>query len=208
MAGLNTDVFLNMPFDAAHLGFLRAAVFAVYDCGYAPRCALEQVDSGKIRLDKIYDIIRSCRLGIHDICRAGVDRVTGLARFNVPLELGLFLGAGRFGDALQKRKLCLILDRDRDRYRRFCSDIAGHDIASHGGRADESIVKIRDWLAVDAARSGILVPGGVEMVRRHSRFKHALPALCRRVRIEPQRLTYTDYNMLAVGWLRENSWDG
>src|SRR2546428_11884421 len=111
-----------MPLDEARAPLLRAALFAVYDCGYVPRCALEEDDSSEVRLDKIYQLIRSCRHGIHDISLAGADRSTGLARFNMPLELGLFLGAKAFGDATQRRKRCLILDRERYRYQRFCSD--------------------------------------------------------------------------------------
>jgi len=46
----------------------------------------------------------------------------------MPLELGIFLGAKRFGGPKQKRKNCLILDREKYRYQQYCSDIAGQDI--------------------------------------------------------------------------------
>lgn len=42
----------------------------------------------------------------------------------MPLELGLFLGAKRYGTGKQRTKLCLILDRERYRYQKYCSDIA------------------------------------------------------------------------------------
>ncbi len=48
-----------------------------------------------------------------------------LPRFNMPLELGIFLGAKRFGSQKQKQKNGLILDREKYRYQSFCSDIAG-----------------------------------------------------------------------------------
>lgn len=39
----------------------------------------------------------------------------------MPLELGIFLGAKRFGTGEQKKKACLILDRDPFRYQKFTS---------------------------------------------------------------------------------------
>ena len=49
-------------------------------------------------------MIADCRYGIHDISRTELDRDSGLPRFNMPLELGIFLGAKRFGAEEQKRK--------------------------------------------------------------------------------------------------------
>ena len=107
---------------------MEALVFAIHDCGYIARSALEAEDSAEVRMDKIAKIIKDCRYGIHDISRTEVGADTGLPRFNMPLELGLFLGAKRFGSRTDKPKACLILDRARYRYQQFCSDIAGQDI--------------------------------------------------------------------------------
>ena len=38
----NDNVFLNCPFDAAYKQLFDALVFAVHDCGFIPRCALEK----------------------------------------------------------------------------------------------------------------------------------------------------------------------
>lgn len=43
----------------------------------------------------------------------------------MPLELGTFLGAKHFGSEIQKKKTCLILDKEKFRYQKFISDIAG-----------------------------------------------------------------------------------
>jgi hypothetical protein len=59
------------------------------------------------------------------------DRKSKLPRFNMPLELGVFLGASELGDKKQKKKRCLILDKKKYRYQKFISDLAGHDIESH-----------------------------------------------------------------------------
>ena len=91
------NVFINCPFDSAYKPLFDAIVFAVHDCGFVARCALEEGDASQVRIDKIYNIIEDCRYGIHDISRTELDEVSGLPRFNMPLELGIFLGAKRFG---------------------------------------------------------------------------------------------------------------
>lgn len=58
---------------------------------------METEDSGEERIRKIKRIIRECRYGIHDISRVELDAVHQLPRFNMPLELGLFLGAQEYG---------------------------------------------------------------------------------------------------------------
>ena len=51
----------------------RAIVFAVVDCGYSPRSALEFDDSGDIRLHKIERLIENSKFGIHDISNMELD---------------------------------------------------------------------------------------------------------------------------------------
>lgn len=46
-AEFETSVFVNCPFDDAYKPMFEAIVFAVFDCGYRPRCALEAYDAGK-----------------------------------------------------------------------------------------------------------------------------------------------------------------
>jgi hypothetical protein len=104
------DVFINCPFDQAYRPLLRALLFAIHDCGFQARSALEVEDSGEIRVQKILRIIGESPFGIHDISRVTPDRSTKLPRFNMPLELGLFLGAKAFGSDKQQQKRCLILD--------------------------------------------------------------------------------------------------
>ena len=110
-------VFINCPFSTEYTSIFRAILFTVFDCGFMPRCALEVNDATENRLKKIERIIKECRLGIHDISVMGVDRATGLARFNMPFELGLFLAAKDFGSGWQKRKTALVMDTQRYRYR-------------------------------------------------------------------------------------------
>lgn len=108
------------------------------ECGFFPRCAREADDGTEVRIEKINKIIQGCRLAIHDLSRTETDGDPPLPRFNMPFELGIFVGAKAFGNKDQKRKAALILDTEKYRYQRFLSDIAGQDIADHGGGSSES----------------------------------------------------------------------
>jgi hypothetical protein len=124
-AGYATNVFINCAFDLEFQPLFHAIAFAVIQCGYTVRCALEADDTGATRIDRIYRLIDECRFGIHDISRIEHDTVNNLPRFNMPFELGLFLGARRFGAKLQRDKQCLVLEAERYRYQKYLSDIAG-----------------------------------------------------------------------------------
>lgn len=196
---LKNHVFINCPFDFAYKGIFQAIVFTVYDLGFVARCALEVDDSGEVRLEKIQRIIEQCRYGIHDISSVSIDAATGLPRFNMPLELGLFLGCRRFGGDPQKKKSCLILDSHPYRYRELISDIAGQDIHVHEGSPERVICEVRDWLAGVSGRK--LLPGGAEVVERHQRFLHDLPAICSILKREPDSLTFVDLSEMIGLWL-------
>src|ERR1700738_4627256 len=127
MARTPEGVFINVPFDRSYLKLFHALVFTVHECGFVSRCALESDDGSEIRISKLYKIISDCSLGIHDLSRTTLDRVNRLPRFNMPLELGVYLGAKHFGDETHRRKSALILERERYRYQKYCSDLAGQD---------------------------------------------------------------------------------
>jgi hypothetical protein len=164
------SVFINCPFDLAYRPMLRALMFAVYDSGFLVRSALEEDDAGEVRYSKIIRIIRECRYGIHDISRVELDRKTRLPRFNMPLELGLFLGAKGFGDNQHAVKSCLVLDSEPFRYRTFCSDIAGQEVRPHHNSHRKAIAAVRDWLGNYVSR-GVMIPSGSVIARRFERFE-------------------------------------
>jgi len=192
-------VFINCPFDGAYLPFFHAIVFTVTRCGFAPRCAQEVVDSGGTRIAKIERLIEQCPLGIHDISRTELDAANGLPRFNMPLELGLFLGAKRYGDNIQKRKRCLVLDREQYRYQKFMSDIAGQDIESHDNDIDMLIAKVRSFL--NNTVKGTPLPSGAAVRADYDAFNEALPTICERLQIDPATLGYRDFAWIAADYV-------
>lgn len=195
------SVFVNCPLDEEYRYLFEAVVFAIQDCGYMVRCALEVANASEVRIDKITRIIGDCRFGLHDISRTDSDAGTNLPRFNMPLELGLFLGAKRFGRADQKSKSCLILDVERYRYQKFISDIAGQDIAAHGGDIRRAISVVRDWLS-SATPKSIRIPGGAAIETRYQAFRQELPSLCRKIHLRVDELTFNDYLGQIEEWLK------
>jgi hypothetical protein len=197
-------VFINVPFDDDYRRLHEAIIFAVYDCGFLPRSAQEIDDSSQVRIDKICKLIGDSKYGIHDLSRTKPSPASGLPRFNMPLELGLFLGAKRYGVRKQRRKAALILDSERYRYQAYCSDIAGQDIRAHNNSTSGAITAVRDWLRASPETSGVVIPGGEFMIRRHSAFMRQLPQLCKRLHLNRDALSFIDFSNLVVAWIRVN----
>lgn len=196
------NIFINCPFDKEYRDIFYAIIFAVFDCGYIPRCALELGDGGEVRIQEIARIISECKFGIHDISRTELDTINSLPRFNMPLELGLFLGAKKYGSKKDKSKICLILDREEYRYQAFISDISGQDIKSHNNDQYMIIPIIRDWLRNSSGR--LTIPGGASIRSRYEFFETELPDLCSVLKLEPDNLIFNDYALLVSEWLKQN----
>ena len=193
------SVFINCPFDNQYWPLFEALVFTVIACGFKPRCALEELDSGTVRLEKVLRIIRSCRLAVHDLSRVELSGHRSLPRFNMPFELGLDIGCRRFGRREFGKKRILILDSKRHRYQAFISDISGQDIHTHNNVPDNLIRRVRDWLRVNSARSSL--PGQRHIARLFRAFTRSLPENCRENGLDRKNLLFVDYVWLARIWI-------
>ena len=201
--GYDRSVFINCPFDRRYQPLFRATVFTIQQCGFLPRCALEVEDSGEERIRKIKRLIRECRYGIHDISRAQLDPTTGLARFNMPLEMGLFFGAQEYGRREQRRKRSLVLDTEPYRYQKFCSDIAGQDIRAHNDQSSRVIIAVRGMLAT-ALEDGEHPPGAAKIRERYAAFRAKLPSLCAALHLKPAEVQFVEYRSLVHSWLNRH----
>jgi hypothetical protein len=198
------SVFINCPFDSRYRPIFHSLVFAVQDCGFFARTALEAEDGGEERIRKIKRIIRECRYGIHDISRVTLDSHNRLPRFNMPFEFGLFMGAQEYGDRRQHSKRSLVLDRERYRYQKFCSDIAGQDIRAHDDNPSQAIAAVRAMLAT-ALGGGVRIPGPSTICERYARFKAELPALCGTLHVKPAELQFVEMRSIIINWVEENT---
>lgn len=198
------SVFVNCPFDRKYKSTLFPAIlFTIYDCGLKARSALEADTATSDRLEKIFEIVKSSKYGIHDISRTGLDRETRLPRFNMPLELGIFLAAQKYGAGRQKEKICLVLDRERYRYHKFISDIKGRDISAHNNKIDSATRRVRDWLNDDKPQ-GVMLPGHVRISTRYETFRKQLPRAAKEAGLDPTDLRFNDIANFVSKWIELN----
>ena len=198
-SGASTDrhVFVNCPFDSDYKQQFNALIFTIYDCGFYPRCALEAVDSGQLRFQKICQLVLESPYGIHDLSRIELDASTQLPRFNMALELGLFLGANLLSE---RKKPCLVMDTEPYRYQRFCSDLSGFDPSAHGGDILQLICVVRDWLRANLEPNE-KIPVGEYIFERYKVFLRHLREFCGEEHLNPDSISYYDYISSLQGWL-------
>lgn len=140
------NVFVNCPFDPHYLPLLRSLLFTIIYLGLKPRIALEAMDAGQARLDKIVGLIADSKFGIHDLSRIEAAKAGDLFRLNMPFELGVDFGCRLYGRGPQKTKRFLILEAEPHRYRAALSDLSGSDVESHGNDPYRIFGVVRNWL--------------------------------------------------------------
>lgn len=198
----NDQVFINCPFDGEYLDMFRACTFVILDAGFIPRCSLEIDNATQSRLDAIVQIIQECRYGVHDLSRVELDAKSKLPRFNMPFELGIFYSAKHFGSAQQKRKHCLVLEKEKYRYQKFISDIAGIDVTPHKHAQKTLILAARNWLVTASRRTSI--PAGEAIHKRFKRFNSSMQKLCQERSIDYDSMPFVELVNNMSDWLRIN----
>ena len=144
-----------------------------------------------------------CPFGVHDLSRTELSASTGLPRFNMPFELGLYLGAKEFGTRVQAGKQCLILDSERFRFRGFISDIGGQDVVAHSNEEAPAIRAVRDWLDSCRTAKSMALPSGGIIAGNYAFFRDQLPRLCKESNLLLEEVTYLDFVRLVRVWLDE-----
>jgi hypothetical protein len=195
------SVFINCPFDDPYRPILRAIVFTIILSGYHPRCALDATDGAEIRIGKIATMIGDCDWCIHDLSR--VEVADGdVPRFNMPLELGVHLGARIFGDGRHRRKRALILEADRHRYDKVLSDISGQDIEVHENKPDKAISCVRNWLSDHRPNKEPPLPGAAAMQADYRAFEADVGAILKDRRLDPlDELSHSDFLFAIRDWI-------
>jgi hypothetical protein len=119
----------------------------------------------------------------------------------MPLELGMDLGCQKFGRAHHRKKVLLVFDKERYRYQKFISDLAGQDVVAHNDNPKTIITKIRDWLS-SATGGTSRIPGGDYIYKQYQRFCHDLPALQDELKFDAD-MSFPDYLTLIRFWVDE-----
>jgi hypothetical protein len=140
-------VFINCPFDGAYGEFLDAIIFTVVCCGFEPRSALDTDNTSDSRMKRIVDALRGSHLSIHDLSRVYGDAGTGVAHFNMPLELGIAMAMKQSHDNKESKLphnwTALVMDGSA--YRNAVSDLNGHDLKRYSTR-DTLVAQVMAWL--------------------------------------------------------------
>lgn len=136
------SVFLNHPYDDAYAPLADALLFTVLANGYLPRSALETGTVATARMERIFTALQASAYSIHDLSRCQGEGSAQLARFNMPLELGMAMALRYRGDAHE----WLALAPTGHPYQRFVSDLSGFDLPPYDGTPRLIVREVAVWL--------------------------------------------------------------
>jgi hypothetical protein len=127
------SVFLNIPYDDRFLRLYLAYITGLIHLDLKPRATIE-IPGGRNRLDKILELIRSCRYSIHDLSRVELDRTPPpTPRFNMPFELGLAVASAKLGGTPHD---WFVFETVHRRASKSLSDLSGTDPNIHHGTVE------------------------------------------------------------------------
>jgi hypothetical protein len=122
--------FLNIPYDAEFVDLFLAYIAGLAAHGLTPRATLE-VPGGTRRLDRIIELIQSCRYSFHDLSRVELDAsAPPTPRFNMPFELGLAVACDRL---VPNHHTWFVMESENRRLLKSLSDLGGTDVYIHDG---------------------------------------------------------------------------
>jgi hypothetical protein len=128
-----SSVFLNIPYDSQFENLYLAYIAAISAFGFAPRAGIE-IPGGERRLDRILELIASCRYSIHDLSRVEIDpSPPRTPRFNMAFEVGLVVA---WQKTSRSKHIWFVCEKQVRRLEKSLSDLAGTDPYIHEGRID------------------------------------------------------------------------
>lgn len=164
-------VFINCPFDPAYDQLRDAIVLAVVACNFVPLTA-EDGPVAASRMDRIRDAVIRCNHSIHDLSRCTGEGESMLARFNMPLELGIAIGKRWFVELPAAHDWCVLVPEEHP-YARYISDLQGYDLKMHDGTVEGVIAATMSWLA----RPNDFIAEPIEIARLVEPFRDEVAAL-------------------------------
>jgi len=165
------SVFINCPFDKEYGDIEAYIIFTILFLGFEPVIASSINDSGEVRMEKIQNMIGECQYSIHDISRLKASKEGEFYRLNMPLELGIDMGARRFCDSMRDKSFLVLVAEGFD-YQAAASDLAGYDPVNHDDNAEKACKSVRDWLVNQAKIKK--APGATEITGRYLEFSEEL----------------------------------
>lgn len=142
------SVFINCPFDDVYEPLFHAVVLVVTALGFTPRCARESEGEADARIVRISRGLMACKYSIHDLSRFQGEGPENLARFNMPLELGIALGLRAIREGTATPHNWVVLVPQNFVHHKFVSDLAGFDVPDHDALPATIIRKVAAWLSL------------------------------------------------------------
>lgn len=144
----DNSVFINCPFDPVRVNMiLKPIIFCLMVNNLIPILALDNRDGGQLRKDKILELMKSAKYSIHDLSLLREDKISKVARMNMPFELGMDFGLKDSGNEKFATKKFLILGSSRYDYMKAISDLNGFDIQNHGDSTEKVFSCMNAWLS-------------------------------------------------------------
>jgi hypothetical protein len=152
-------VFLNIPYDDEFRDLYIAYIVGLCQLGLVPHIASE-IPGGSRRLDKIFQLIKSCRYSIHDLSRVELSVApSAVPRFNMPLELGMTI---TWQKLRPRQHDWFVWEAEAYRLQISTSDLNGTDPNLHSGKPEGVLRELRNAFQRDRAPS---VPQMVHIYR-------------------------------------------
>ena len=139
MPGAQRDsAFLNIAYDLDYEEHFLAYIAGVAAFGLDPRATLE-LTGGERRLERIFDLIATCKYSFHDLSFVTLDRsLPATPRFNMPFELGLVVGLEKAADSGHE---WFVFESVRHRLQKSLSDMNGTDPFIYGSERPDGILR-------------------------------------------------------------------
>ncbi|HEV2350614.1 MAG TPA: hypothetical protein VG028_12290 [Terriglobia bacterium] len=124
------SVFLNIPYDVRFGKLYLAYIAGLSAFGLVPRATVE-IPGGDRRLNRIFDLIKTCRYSVHDLSRVQLDHhPPPTPRFNMPFELGLAIA---WTNLQKQADSWFVFETMKRRLQKSLSDLDGTDVYVHDG---------------------------------------------------------------------------
>jgi hypothetical protein len=158
-------VFLNIPYDDKFRRLYLAYISGLVSLGLDPRATVE-IPGGQNRLDKILNLVRSCRYSIHDLSRVQLDRTSpATPRFNMPFELGLAVAVAKIDTVPHD---WFVFETVHRRATKSLSDLNGTDPNIHHGTIEGVMRELCNAFVRQASHRRYSVPEMMTTYRKVS----------------------------------------
>jgi hypothetical protein len=165
------SVFLNIPYDTRFSRLYLAYIAGLIELGLTPKATLG-ISGGTARLDRIFDLIQTCRYSVHDLSRVQLDLTPPRTpRFNMPFELGLAIGWAKIN---WQRHTWFVYETQNRRAQKSISDLDGTDCNIHRGTPEGVMRELCNSFVRQRNR-----PTVGQMMRTYESLKRSVPELKR-----------------------------